>query len=192
MEFPEGHFLKDLLPEFSFYGGLGLSIAAYGLRFSGYWTVIDLTKCDGCKGLETPLCVSACRQKNEANFPEPVKPIQPYWPQTKYEDWSDKRGLITRLTPDNWHYVEHVQVEHNGKKEGIYVLRRCMHCDNPTCQKLCPFSAIKKDENGAVTINENICFGGANAGTSVRGGFHNVRRAWGYTWKLHLPSPAEA
>lgn len=26
----------------------------------------------------------------------------------------------------------------------------CMHCDNPTCAKVCPADAIKKDENGVV------------------------------------------
>ena len=145
-----------------FLAASGLDKPVYGMSGSQeIGTVIDLTKCDGCKELETPLCVSACRQKNKANFPEPVHPIQDYWPQTKHEDWSDKKGLTSRLTPYNWNFVEHVQVEHNGKIEEVSVLRRCMHCDNATCQKLCPFSAINKDGNGAVSINENICLGGA-------------------------------
>lgn len=146
----------------SFLAASGLNKTAYGMTDSQeIGTVIDLTKCDGCANLDTPLCVSSCRQKNKDNFPEPVKPIQPYWPQTKFEDWSEKRGLTTRLTPYNWNYVEHVQVEDKGKLEDIYVMRRCMHCDNPTCQKICPFSAIKKDKSGAVSINDEICFGGA-------------------------------
>ncbi len=43
----------------------------------------------------------------------------------------------------------------------IYVPRRCMHCDDPTCQKLCPFGVISKDSNGAVKIDDEYCFGGA-------------------------------
>lgn len=146
----------------SFIAASGIGKEAHGITQSQeIGTVIDLTKCDGCKHLDTPVCVSACRQKNRTRFPEPIKEIQDYWPQTKHEDWSDKRGLTTRLTPYNWNYVEHVQVEHEGLTEDVYVMRRCMHCDNATCQKLCPFSAINKDKTGAVSINENICLGGA-------------------------------
>ncbi|MGI6450008.1 MAG: 4Fe-4S dicluster domain-containing protein [Desulfitobacteriia bacterium] len=146
----------------SFLAASGLNKPLYGLTDSQeVGTVIDLTKCDGCHSLDTPLCVSSCRQKNEANFPEPVQPIKPYWPQDKFEDWSKERELTNRLTPYNWSFVEHVQVEENGKLEDVYILRRCMHCDNPTCQKLCPFSAISKDERGAVAINDQICLGGA-------------------------------
>ena len=125
-------------------------------------TVIDLTKCDGCKNEPMPLCVSACRDKNEARFPQPKKEdIKPYWPQKKFEDWSDKQDVIDRLTPYNWTFVDHVEVEHNGRKEEVYVPRRCMHCDNPTCLNLCPFGAISKDENGAVSIDDGFCMGGA-------------------------------
>lgn len=125
-------------------------------------TVIDLTKCDGCKLEGTPLCVTACREKNEARFPQPEKEdIQPYWPQKTYEDWSDKQDVTNRLTPYNWTFVDHVQVEHNGKMEDVYVPRRCMHCDDPTCMNLCPFGAISKDKNGAVQIDDGYCMGGA-------------------------------
>lgn len=145
-----------------FLAASGLSKPVYGITDNNeVGKIIDLTKCDGCADLGTPQCVLACREKNKESFPEPIKPIQPYWPQTKYEDWSDKRELTTRLTPYNWSFVEHVQVEDKGKIEDVYVLRHCMHCDNPTCQKLCPFSAIQKDGQGAVAINDEICFGGA-------------------------------
>jgi len=146
----------------SFLAASGLSKPVYGITGTKeIGKVIDLTKCDGCANLNTPQCVLACREKNEKNFPVPEKPIQPYWPQTKYEDWSDKKEMTSRLTPYNWSFVEHVQVEDQGKLEDVYVLRHCMHCDNPTCQKICPFSAIRKDESGAVSINDEICFGGA-------------------------------
>lgn len=146
----------------SFLAVSGLSENAYGLSDEQeIGTVIDITKCDGCRNLEIPRCVSACRQKNKGRFPEPITDIQPYWPQKKYEDWSDKREVTNRLTPYNWNYVEHLQVDYKGKREDIYLMRRCMHCDHPTCQKLCPFSAIKKDVTGSVSINEELCLGGA-------------------------------
>jgi len=36
-----------------------------------------------------------------------------------------------------------------------------MHCDNPACATICPFSANHKYENGAVVIDPDLCFGGA-------------------------------
>lgn len=124
-------------------------------------TVIDLTLCDGCSGYEIPRCVSACREDNEARFPKVRHPIQPYWPQSKYEDWSDKKHLIDRLTPYNWTYVQKVNVEWQGRQQQLFVPRRCMHCDNPPCAALCPFSAQTKKPEGPVVIDENLCFGGA-------------------------------
>lgn len=125
-------------------------------------TIIDLSKCDGCPSKDTPLCVLACRDKNKVNFPQvDQEKLKPYWPQKNYEDWSDQKDVTDRLTPYNWTFVDQVEVEHEGKMEIVNVPRRCMHCDNPTCQGLCPFSAIKKDGNGAVKIDDGMCMGGA-------------------------------
>lgn len=124
-------------------------------------TFIDLTVCDGCKGQDTPACVSACRVKNESRFPQPVKQIPNYWPQKKKEDWSDKKNLTTRLTPYNWTTVQKTKVEHNGQTHVLNIPRRCMHCVNPPCAKVCPFSAQTVTEEGAVVINPDTCFGGA-------------------------------
>jgi len=89
-------------------------------------TVIDLTKCDGCIGEPIPKCVAACRIKNTSRFPH-VKgdaPIPAYWPRTIYEDWTDKKHIIDRLTPFNWIYVASVKTD--GQQ--LYIPRRCMHC----------------------------------------------------------------
>ena len=141
--------------------GLNKPVQAAGLSNGKLGTLIDLTKCDGCKNYKTPLCVEACGKHNQERFPEPQKPLKKYWPQDKVEDWSNKRDLKTRLTPYNWTFVDHVKVKHNGAEQDVYVPRRCMHCDNPTCAKLCPFSAITKDPSGAVSIDDGVCFGGA-------------------------------
>ncbi|RSK28152.1 4Fe-4S dicluster domain-containing protein [Bacillus sp. HMF5848] len=125
-------------------------------------TIIDLTKCDGCQAKDTPLCVLACREKNNNRFPKVNKEeLKPYWPQTFNEDWSDKQDMTSRLTPYNWSFVDKVEVEHKGVKEQLHVPRRCMHCDNPTCKGLCPFGAITKDKHGAVKIDDGMCMGGA-------------------------------
>lgn len=133
------------------------TLSASEIKAGSLGTVIDLTKCDGCPGSQVPSCVEACRIKNQDRFPQPEGEIHDYWPQKKHEDWSDKQHLTTRLTPYNWTAVQKVRVD---DKE-INIPRRCMHCDNPPCAKLCPFSAITKSDEGAVAINEDLCFGGA-------------------------------
>ncbi|MBP1763260.1 MAG: 4Fe-4S dicluster protein [Firmicutes bacterium] len=120
-------------------------------------TVIDLTQCDGCKGEAIPRCVSACKEKNQSRYPKPQKPILDYWPRKGYEDWSDKQQVINRLTPYNWIYVQKAAVNGNT----VYIPRRCMHCENPPCAKLCPFSAISIHQDSSVTIDPEVCFGGA-------------------------------
>ncbi|MGQ9857130.1 MAG: 4Fe-4S dicluster domain-containing protein [Thermodesulfobacteriota bacterium] len=120
-------------------------------------TMIDLTKCDGCKGETLPLCVEACRKKNLSRYPEPKEPIRDLWPQKTHDDWSKKRDVIDSLTPYNWITVQRVQVA--GQE--LFLPRRCMHCDNPPCANLCPFGALNKFEDGAVVINPGLCLGGA-------------------------------
>ena len=138
--------------------GSTLSTQAVAETASNQWaSIIDLDRCDGCAALDVPACVKACREENAARFPEPRKPLQPYWPQTKYEDFSDARDRIDRLTPYNWLYVERIEV--NGRT--IFAPRRCMHCFDAPCRKICPFGAIDRSAEGAVAIDPNVCFGGA-------------------------------
>lgn len=115
-------------------------------------TFIDLTKCIGCDA-----CVDACASKNQARYPEPVDDIPVNWPTGKYEDWSDARELRDRLTPYNWTFVEKAEVDGHV----VNIPRKCMHCDNPPCAHLCPFSVKSKTSTGAVVINESGCMGGA-------------------------------
>lgn len=122
-----------------------------------YATLINLTKCDGCKNEPMPKCVEACRKANEAKFPNPQEPIKDLWPQKTHDDWSKKRDVISTLTPYNWTTVQKAEVE----EEEIFVPRRCMHCENPPCANLCPFGALNKYEDGSVVINHDLCLGGA-------------------------------
>lgn len=122
-----------------------------------YATLFDLTKCDGCKGESMPRCVKACRDYNKDRFPEPKKPIYPYWPRKTYEDWSDKRDEIDTLTPYTWIFVQKLSID----SMEINIPRRCTHCDNPPCVRQCPFGALTKQPEGNSVINEKICFGGA-------------------------------
>lgn len=137
-------------------GNLIFSKFSYALP-GKYATLIDIRNCDGCKDLEVPLCVKACRDQNKDRFPEPKKPILPYWPRKTYEDWSDKKDVINTLTPYNWIFIQKVEIEGNT----LYIPRRCMHCDSPPCVKGCPFGALTKQPEGNSVINHEVCFGGA-------------------------------
>lgn len=125
-------------------------------------TLIDLTRCDGCQSLDRPQCVTACRQKNQHRFPEPdPQMLKDYWPRKGYEDWSTRRDLDSRLTPYNWLFVEEIYLEQDGKERTIHIPRRCMHCAKPACVEYCPFGTAKKDPEGPVYIEQDLCFGGA-------------------------------
>lgn len=120
-------------------------------------TLIDLSLCDGCTDRQIPACVSACKAINKDKIPPIVENIPEPWPRKTIEDWSKKKEVFNRLTPYNFIYVHPVEIE--GKT--LFVPRRCMHCDNPACATICPFSANHKEKNGAVIIEQNQCFGGA-------------------------------
>lgn len=156
----------------TFLAGLGAASVAAALPRGRSWsapspegslaTLIDLTRCDGCPGEEMPRCVAACHVENAARFPEPDPAmLKDYWPKPFHEDWSSKRDIIWRLTPYNWLFVEEVYLEIDGREEVVFIPRRCMHCDDPPCAKLCPFGTAKKTPEGPVYIDPNFCFGGA-------------------------------
>ena len=128
-------------------------------------TLIDLSLCDGCPDRDTPACVAACREKNLGNVPEPVDPMPTLFPRGKIEDWSKKKGVTDRLTPYNYIYVQKADVEKDGRRITVNIPRRCMHCDNPACATICPFSANHKYKTGAVVIDRDMCFGGAKCRT---------------------------
>lgn len=140
--------------------------AQAGVREDGWATLIDLTRCDGCTQLEAPRCVESCRQTNAENFPEPDPAmLKDYWPQNLHDDWSGRRQVSDRLTPYNWTFVQTVKVEHEGITAQLSIPRRCMHCLNPPCVKLCPFGTMKQDQDGPVHVDTRLCFGGAKCKT---------------------------
>jgi formate dehydrogenase iron-sulfur subunit len=128
-------------------------------------TLIDLTRCDGCADRGVPACVSACKKIKLGSIPEPIDPIPVPFPTRKVENWSKKKDVSNRLTPYNLIYVQKAEVESGGRKQTVFIPRRCMHCDNPACATICPFAANHKFENGAVVIDPDTCFGGAKCKT---------------------------
>ncbi len=124
-------------------------------------TLIDISKCIGCEA-----CVYACQESNGHKFAEPKKPYPKMYPQTvPVEDWSDKRDITDRLTPYNWLYIQHATVTINGEEKELTLPRRCMHCENPPCVKLCPWGSAKQEDNGLSRIDPDLCLGGAKCKT---------------------------
>jgi len=120
-------------------------------------TLIDIRKCIGCEA-----CVEACRDANAAKFPEPAKPFPKMYPsRVKVSDWSEKRDIADRLTPYTWLFIQHATVKINGEDTDLTLPRRCMHCVNPPCVKLCPWGSAKQLDNGIARIDADICLGGS-------------------------------
>ena len=120
-------------------------------------TLIDISKCIGCEE-----CVFACQSVNAFKYPEPEKPFPKMFPdRVPVQDWSNKRDVTDRLTPYNWLYIQTAFVSIDGEDTELSIPRRCMHCENPPCVKLCPFGAARQYDNGLSRIDSDICLGGA-------------------------------
>lgn len=120
-------------------------------------TLIDVSRCIGCEA-----CVDACRENNESKFPVPKKPYPKMYPsRVKVEDWYDKKDVRDRLTPYNWLFIQHAVVMVDGEEKEITLPRRCMHCVNPPCVKLCPWGAASQQKNGISRLDPDLCLGGA-------------------------------
>jgi formate dehydrogenase iron-sulfur subunit len=124
-------------------------------------TLLDISKCIGCGA-----CVEACTEANGHKYPSPEKPFPKMVPdRVKVEDWSEKQDTDDRLTPYNWLYVQSATVTVDGDERELNIPRRCMHCVNPPCVKLCPWGAARQLENGIARLDADLCMGGAKCRT---------------------------
>ncbi|VFQ44210.1 4Fe-4S dicluster domain-containing protein [Desulfoluna butyratoxydans] len=120
-------------------------------------TLLDLSRCVGCGE-----CVMACKEAHEEDFPQPQKPFPAMHPsRVPVEDFSDEQDEEGRLSPYNWLTIQEAEVTVNGEEQTLYIPRRCMHCINPPCVKLCPWGAAVQEKNGLSHINDALCLGGA-------------------------------
>lgn len=106
-----------------------------------YVKLVDVTKCDGCRG-----CMVACKNWNDL-------PAEP-------QEFLGSLQSATNVSADTWNlltFTEHV----NGSGNLEYLFRHssCFHCTDATCQKVCPASAISYSKFGSVVIDHDKCIG---------------------------------
>jgi Fe-S-cluster-containing dehydrogenase component len=120
-------------------------------------TLVDISRCVGCEA-----CVDACNEVNADKYPDPKKPFPKMFPpRVKVSDWSEKQDVTDRLTPYNWLFIQHADLTYKGKEYELTMPRRCMHCVNPPCVKLCPWGSAKQEKNGISRIDPDLCLGGS-------------------------------
>ncbi len=137
--------------------GTGPAAAGPGTEEEPLATLIDISRCIGCEE-----CVYACNDANARKFPEPEKPFPTMYPsRVPVEDWSDQRDVTDRLTPYNWLYIQYATGTKDGEEITLTIPRRCMHCQNPPCVKLCPWGAAKQQPSGLSRIDSQLCLGGS-------------------------------
>lgn len=93
----------------------------------------EIDKCMRCNG-----CVTAC--KREWGMKNP----------TDIEDLKPARAVVSarqRLAIKSQRRVD----------MGPFVRFTCWHCPDPPCAGACPLGAIKKEENGAVSVDNDKC-----------------------------------
>ena len=130
----------------------GAAAAAAPAEENQLATLLDISKCVGCEA-----CVEACNELNAHKFPNPQKPFPKMVPKrVPVADWSEKQDVTDRLTPYNWLSIQHAIVDLNGEEQEITLPRRCMHCVNPPCVKLCPWGAARQLENGISRIDSEF------------------------------------
>jgi Fe-S-cluster-containing dehydrogenase component len=124
---------------------VGLSTNAHATPdFKGwpgsYGMLADLTACVGCRS-----CERAC---NEANhMPAPDRPFD------------DGSVFNDERWPSAKAYTVVNRYENTGSSGPVYRKIQCNHCLEPACATACPIHAYTKTAEGAVTYNQDLCFG---------------------------------
>ncbi|MEM9221097.1 MAG: 4Fe-4S dicluster domain-containing protein [Pseudomonadota bacterium] len=104
--------------------------------------VIDLDICVGCHA-----CAVNCKEWNTGGHSAPLTDYDPYG--------ADPSGVwFNRI-----HSFE-VEEEETGLGRTVHFPKSCLHCNDAPCVTVCPTGAsYKREEDGIVLVNADICIG---------------------------------
>ncbi|MDP3012847.1 MAG: 4Fe-4S dicluster domain-containing protein [Candidatus Subteraquimicrobiales bacterium] len=109
-----------------------------------YGLLIDTSRCTACRG-----CQVACKAWNQL-------------PAEKTEFTGSVENPPAN-SGETWLRVTYNEIsDGNGGVKWLFGQDRCMHCIEPSCANVCAAGAIKKLDNGAVRIDQDVCIGCKN------------------------------
>jgi len=105
--------------------------------------LIDESKCTACRG-----CQVACKQWNDLQGWEYSHTRN----RGSYENPPD-------LSPQTWTRIRFNEYEGPDGFRWLFLKEGCMHCGDPACVAVCPTGALKKQPNGLVSFEKDLCNG---------------------------------
>lgn len=108
-------------------------------------TLIDITKCIGCRA-----CQVACKNWNdrpgeETDLQEQMGFQNPATLSAKTYTLITFHELPDEKAPGGLHY--------------LFTMRRCLHCLDPACASACPTTALQRQPDGPVSYEASQCIG---------------------------------
>ncbi len=102
--------------------------------------LIDTSKCTACRG-----CQVACKQ---------------WWdlPETQTQQTGSYENP-TDLSAHTWTRITFHEYESGGRFQWLFLKQGCLHCTQAACADVCPTSALKYNETGAITLERDLCNG---------------------------------
>lgn len=101
--------------------------------------LIDTTRCTACRS-----CQVACKQWNKL-------PAEATVNRGSYEN-------PPSLTPQLYNQIRFIEREKEGELQWLFLNKRCMHCGEAGCLKVCPSAgALFRTEAGLVGFNKEKC-----------------------------------